>query len=98
LLNELAGDISFGLQYIEKEERLHYLAYYDALTGLPNSALFRDRLSQFVGGAKHGPGVVTLILIDLDHFTHINNTFGRHAGDRLLKSVAERLRGALQEP
>src|SRR5439155_3983225 len=69
-----------------------------ALTGLPNSALFRDRLAGFVSGAKHGRGSVTLVLIDLDHFTHLNNTLGRHAGDMLLKSVAERLRVTLKEP
>ena len=97
LLDELAGDISFGLQYIDKEETLHYLAYYDPLTGLANSALFDDRLSRLLHGAKPDRGLVAVLLIDLDRFTRLNDTLGRHTGDALLRAVAERLRQALGE-
>ena|GEM_PF-369952 len=98
LLNELAGDISFGLQYIEKEEKLDYLAYYDALTDLPNSTLFHDRLTQFLHGAKGNRNAVSVMLIDLDRFTQLNDTLGRHVGDTLLKAVAKRLAKSLREP
>jgi diguanylate cyclase (GGDEF)-like protein/PAS domain S-box-containing protein len=98
LLLELARDIAFALEYIEKEEKLNYLAYYDALTGLPNNTLFHDRLTQFVHAAKRGTGSVAAILINLDRFRHLNDTLGRHAGDTLLKMVAERLGTALREP
>ena len=98
LLNELAADIAFGLQYIEKEERLSYLAYYDALTGLPNSTLFHDRLTQFLQSAKHSNGTIAVILIDLDSFTQLNDTLGRHVGDMLLRTTAARLNDALREP
>jgi diguanylate cyclase (GGDEF)-like protein/PAS domain S-box-containing protein len=98
LLSELAGDVSFAVEYIDKEEKLNYLAYYDALTGLPNVALFRDRLTQFIQGAKRSKGSVAAILINLDRFRHLNDTLGRHAGDTLLKIVGDRLAKAFSEP
>jgi diguanylate cyclase len=98
LLRELAGDIAFGLQYIEKEENLNYLAYYDPLTGLANDVLFHDRLGQFLNSARAAGERVAVILIDLERFTRINSTFGRQVGDALLQLVAERLGHALDEP
>lgn len=98
LLNEVANDISFSLRYIEKEERLSYLAYYDALTGLANATLFDDRLSQFLQSAKQDHTKVGVVLVDLDRFTQLNDTLGRHVGDLLLRDVAARFRDALREP
>ena len=98
LLNELAGDIAFGLQFIEKEERLRYLAYYDVLTDLPNSTLFHDRLTQFLQSAKRRSDTVAAIVVDVDRFTQLNDTLGRHVGDILLREVARRLDQALREP
>jgi diguanylate cyclase (GGDEF)-like protein/PAS domain S-box-containing protein len=98
LLLELAGDIALAMEYIEKEERLNYLAYYDALTGLANNTLFRDRLGQFIHAAKRDEKSVAVLLINLDRFRQFNDTLGRHAGDTLLKMVAERLGEALREP
>ncbi len=94
LLTELAGDISFALDHIEKEERLNYLAYYDVVTGLPNRALFHDRLNQLLLAASENNTTVALLGVDLEQFRVINDTLGRQAGDALLKQVAERLRGA----
>jgi diguanylate cyclase len=98
LLRELAGDIAFGLQYIEKEENLNYLAYYDALTGLANSTLFHDRLIQFLHNARPVRERVAVILIDIERFAQINDSMGRQVGDSLLRMVAERLDHALDEP
>ena len=98
LLNELAGDLSFGLQFIAKEERLRYLACYDVLTGLPNSMLFHDRLTQFLQSSKHDTGMTGVIMLDLDHFSHFNDVMGRHAGDAILTQVAQRLGASLVEP
>ncbi|MBC7502817.1 MAG: GGDEF domain-containing protein [Herminiimonas sp.] len=97
LLNELAGDLSFGLRLIDKEEKLNYLAYYDVLTGLPNKMLFQDRLTQFLQGAHHYDGVVCVVLLDLDHFSQLNDLRGRHAGDAVLMQVADRLRATMDE-
>ncbi len=103
LLTELAGEISFALDHIEKEERLKYLAYYDVLTGLPNRALFSDRLNQLLHAAKKqdkaGRGrKVAVLLLDLERFHAINETIGRAAADTLLKQVAERLSGGRLGP
>ncbi|MFL6624381.1 MAG: EAL domain-containing protein [Sulfurifustis sp.] len=98
LLNELAGDIAFGLQYIEKEERLDYLAYYDALTGLPNGTLFDDRLTLLLNSAHPDREIVGVVVVDLERFTQINDTLGRHVGDILLRTVAERLTAVCPEP
>lgn len=98
LLEELAGDLSFGLQFIDNEERLNYLAYYDTLTGLPNSVLFNDRLTQFLQSATRSKDLAAAIVINLDHFSQLNDALGRHAGDAVLKMVAEHLRAELREP
>jgi GAF domain-containing protein len=64
LLNELAGDISFALDHLEKSEKLNYLAYYDTVTGLANATFFHERLAQYVGTAERGGGKVALIIAD----------------------------------
>ena len=92
LLRDLAGDISFALDYIGKEERLTYVSYYDTLTGLPNRQLFFDRLAQALNRARAEQRELAVIIIDLQRFKHVNDTLGRHAGDQVLKSQAERLR------
>ncbi len=91
LLTEIDDDISFGLDHIEKEERLNYLAYYDDLTGLPNRTLFYDRLNQLLFSADKQKTKVALLLINLERVRDINETLGRHGGDAMLKLVAQRL-------
>lgn len=98
LMDELAGDLSFGLQFIKKEEQLNFLAYYDALTSLPNRALFSDRLAQFLHSSVGVDEHVAAIVINLDHFAHLNDLLGRHAGDALLQMIAQRLLAKLREP
>ena len=91
LLAELAGDISFALDHIEKEQRLDYLAYYDSLTGIANRTLFIERLKQNVHAALQTGSKVALVLADVERLRTINESLGRQAGDALLKQVAERL-------
>jgi diguanylate cyclase (GGDEF)-like protein/PAS domain S-box-containing protein len=97
LLADLAGDVSFALTAMAKEEKLNYLAYYDALTGLPNRGLFHEQVDQFVLTAQQTTGKVALLVLDLQRFGIINNTLGRHAGDAVLKQIALRLRHALDD-
>lgn len=97
LLTELAGDISFALEHIEKQERLDYLSYYDVLTGLPNRTLFHERVNQLVRSARQNRARVAVAVLNLQRFAIINDTLGRNAGDDLLRQVAERLSGALAE-
>ncbi len=95
LLGELAADISFALDHIEKAERLDYLAYYNALTGLPNRALFYDRVNQLLHAKAPDSGrKIAVVLLDLERFHAVNDTFGRGAGDAVLMRVAERLSAA----
>jgi diguanylate cyclase (GGDEF)-like protein len=97
LLSELAGDISYALEYIEKEERLNYLAYYDVLTGLPNRNLLNDRLAQAISHSKRTGRMAAVAFIDLDHFKLINDSMGHNAGDHLLKLISKRLAGCLRD-
>ena len=81
----------------ENEERLHNLAYYDALTELPNRILFNDRLNQAMARADRGKQMVAVMLLDLDRFKIINDTLGHMAGDTLLIDVARRVGGCMRE-
>jgi diguanylate cyclase (GGDEF)-like protein len=89
LLSELAGDIAFAIDHIEKQDRLNYLAYYDPLTGLANRTLFLERVDQSLRGAASGGHKLALFLMDLERFRNINDSLGRPAGDALLKQVAQ---------
>jgi diguanylate cyclase (GGDEF)-like protein len=95
LLVELAGDIGFALQTIEKQEKLDYLSYYDQLTGLPNRTLFHDRVNLALQTQRGSGGIAALLFLDLQRFGIVNDTYGRQTGDSLLKLVAERLASAL---
>jgi diguanylate cyclase (GGDEF)-like protein/PAS domain S-box-containing protein len=91
LLTELAGDIAFAIDHIDKQKQLDYLAYYDALTGLANRALFHERLQQSVVSAHEQGRKLALVLLDIERFKTINDTLGRPAGDALLKELAARM-------
>jgi diguanylate cyclase (GGDEF)-like protein/PAS domain S-box-containing protein len=97
LLVELSDDISFALDHLEKGERLDYLAYYDALTGLPNRNLLHDRLNQTIAGATRRRDEVSIVFMDLDDFKLVNDSLGHTLGDKFLKTIAMRLRPCLRE-
>jgi two-component system CheB/CheR fusion protein len=79
------------------QERIHHLAHFDALTGLPNRFLFRDRLGHAIAQAKRQGRKLALLFIDLDNFKHVNDTYGHPVGDQLLCLVAERLKALTRE-
>ncbi|MFZ5542327.1 MAG: sensor domain-containing protein [Pseudomonadota bacterium] len=97
LLAELAGDISFALDHMHKAERLHYLARFDALTGLANSTLFHERLPRLIEAAQRSGHKLAVLVLDIERFKRINDTLGRHAGDQVLQALAQRLRRDLPE-
>jgi diguanylate cyclase (GGDEF)-like protein/PAS domain S-box-containing protein len=79
------------------EARIHYLAHHDALTGLPNRLLFRDRVEQALNQAQRSKAQVAILFVDLDHFKFINDTLGHYVGDRMLQGVAAALRACLRD-
>ena len=81
-----------GRQAIAKEHQ----SLHDALTGLPNRVLFRDRVQQAVRAAERRHGGAAVMIMDLDHFKEVNDTLGHHHGDVLLQEVAERLKTTLR--
>jgi diguanylate cyclase (GGDEF)-like protein/PAS domain S-box-containing protein len=79
------------------QQALEHQALHDALTGLPNRVLARDRLDQAILLARRQQTRVALLIIDLDHFKEVNDTFGHQAGDQLLRQVGERFTAELRE-
>lgn len=75
----------------EREEASRYVAFHDPLTGLPNRALFNDRLEHGLAQAKRQGWNLAVMFIDLDDFKKINDSYGHDAGDSVLKTIAARL-------
>jgi diguanylate cyclase (GGDEF)-like protein/PAS domain S-box-containing protein len=79
------------------EEQIEYQAYHDALTGLPNRRLFRDRLTVALAHARRMKHPLAVMFLDLDRFKVVNDTLGHSIGDELLKAIAARLQASLRE-
>jgi diguanylate cyclase (GGDEF)-like protein len=79
------------------EEHMQHMAQYDALTHLPNRALFNDRLQLAIAAAQRNKANLALMFIDLDKFKPVNDTYGHGVGDLLLKDVASRIQDCLRE-
>jgi len=95
--NLLIRSLRYSIERKQTEERLSYLAQFDHLTGLANRTLFNERLAQAITWADRNDHLVALLFLDLDHFKAINDTLGHNAGDRLLISVADRLKGCVRK-
>ncbi|MFP3123651.1 EAL domain-containing protein [Ectobacillus funiculus] len=81
----------------KSEEKIHYLAYYDALTGLPNRNFLGEYLREALVCSQGSKHILTVMFLDLDRFKLINDTFGHSFGDVLLQQVSVRLRECLRE-
>lgn len=79
------------------EETIRHMAYHDTLTGLPNRALFNDRLTMAASGALRSGKSVAVMMLDLDKFKEVNDVLGHDIGDLLLKAVAERLENTFRK-
>src|SRR6185312_10839054 len=79
------------------EAQVYQLAHYDALTGLPNRALLRDRLGQAMHDATRRGVKLAVMYLDLDRFKNVNDSLGHETGDKLLKSVSSRLRECMRD-
>jgi diguanylate cyclase (GGDEF)-like protein/PAS domain S-box-containing protein len=97
--NEIIGLLGIYEDITEQkhtEERIHYLANYDLLTGLPNRTQLNDHLKYALSLAKCGNGHLALMFLDLDHFKDVNDTLGHSIGDALLVELGRRLRQVLR--
>jgi diguanylate cyclase (GGDEF)-like protein len=81
----------------QQDDMVRFLAYHDALTGLPNRRLLEDRLKQALYRAERRESSVGLLLIDLDDFKEVNDSAGHRAGDAVLREVAIRLSGCMRK-
>lgn len=90
----VARDIT---ERLASEKLIHFQAYHDLLTGLPNRALFHDRLSNTISNARREDDKLAVLFLDLDRFKVVNDTLGHSVGDELLKQVANRLKSCLRE-
>jgi diguanylate cyclase (GGDEF)-like protein len=89
LLTELAGNVAFAVDHLDRQERLDRLVNYDTLTGLANRRSFLERVAQYMLSAADAGHKMAVFLIDLERFKKLNDSLGRPAGDVLLKQVAE---------
>src|SRR5581483_3490864 len=81
---------------LEKQQHLDHLAHHDQLTGLPNRLYLAAHLPGAIDEARRANSVLAVLFLDLDRFKHINDSRGHETGDRLLKAVAERIRGTVR--
>jgi diguanylate cyclase (GGDEF)-like protein len=89
LLTELAGNVAFAVDHLDRQERLDRLVNYDTLTGLANRRSFIERVAQYMLSAADAGHKMAVFLIDLERFKKLNDSLGRSAGDALLKQVAD---------
>src|SRR3954466_5814797 len=92
----LLRSMQYSIERKRYQVQLEHQANYDALTGLPNRNLLHDRLRQAVY-AQRGARAMAVVFIDLDHFKFVNDSLGHGTGDKLLRGMADRLRGVLRE-
>jgi diguanylate cyclase (GGDEF)-like protein len=92
VLLELTANISFALQYLEKDEAVHFLSYFDSLTGLAKRPLFCQRLAQTLARDTSDDAGCTVLVFDVQKLGAINDSFGRYVGDSLIEKIAARLK------
>jgi diguanylate cyclase (GGDEF)-like protein/PAS domain S-box-containing protein len=93
---DIEGVILDVTERVRLRDELAYLAQHDPLTGLPNRVLLADRASQALARALRHARPMAVLVIDLDRFKHINDTYGHDVGDKLLQAVTERMRARLR--
>jgi diguanylate cyclase (GGDEF)-like protein len=92
----LSRSIRYTLERAHAQEQIAYLAQYDAVTGLPNRVLFKDRLEHALAHAQRKGVRVAVVSMDLDYFKSVNDLLGHEIADRLLCDIAERIKGQIR--
>jgi PAS domain S-box-containing protein/diguanylate cyclase (GGDEF)-like protein len=98
VLLELTANLGFALQYLEKDQAVQFLSYFDGLTGLAKRALFCQRLGRMMSADAVGGRSRMVVVFDVQQLGAINDSFGRYIGDRLLERIAARLKRAYADP
>jgi PAS domain S-box-containing protein/diguanylate cyclase (GGDEF)-like protein len=94
VLQELSANLGYALQYLERDEAVHFLSYFDSLTGLAKRPLFCQRLAQSLTTEESEPRPLQVVVFDVQKLGSINDFFGRYVGDRLIENMAARLKHA----
>jgi predicted signal transduction protein with EAL and GGDEF domain/DNA-binding response OmpR family regulator len=94
---QLAGAVHDVTRRKDAEEQIRQLAYFDALTGLPNRVLFGEQVQKAISQAERRGTQLAVMFVDLDHFKRVNDTLGHGAGDELLRLVSTRLASLVRE-
>jgi len=92
VLLELNANLAFALQYLEKDEAVHFLSYFDSLTGLAKRPLFCQRLAQLLSFDAVDGGSLTVVVFDVQKLGAINDSLGRYVGDQLIEKIAMRIK------
>src|SRR5262249_11553780 len=95
LLKEVAANLSFALQYLEKQDAVRFLSYFDSLTGLAKRSLFCERLGRGLADANRESPHPVVAVFDVEHMSALNDALGRHVGDLLLQCIADRLKARM---
>jgi len=96
-ISQYIGLFSDITDYKQAEEKIHNLAFYDALTNLPNRRLLLDRFNQALAAAERSQQYGAILFLDMDKFKTLNDTLGHQAGDQMLIEVAERLKSSVRK-
>jgi len=96
-INRELRDAEVRRERARAEEKIRHLAYYDALTDLPNRTLFQNRLEQAVANGVRSKGALSVLIMDLDGFKEINDTLGHLMGDAVLRQIGKRLQARLRD-
>jgi PAS domain S-box-containing protein/diguanylate cyclase (GGDEF)-like protein len=97
-LEELAANLGFALQFLAKDEAVHFLSYFDGLTGLAKRLLFCQRLAQSIAADSSEPQPLQVVVFDMQKLSAVNDSFGRYIGDALIENIAARLKQAYTDP
>tara|TARA_B100002051_G_C16742923_1_gene645485 strand:+ start:36 stop:1511 length:1476 start_codon:yes stop_codon:yes gene_type:complete len=97
ILKFISDQIALAIDKVKSVEEMHYLAYYDKMTKLPNRILFNDRAKLAFKNAKRNKDKYAILFLDLDEFKLVNDTMGHNAGDKLLKIIAKKLKNSVRE-
>ncbi len=96
IVRAVANTLTSALARLRDEERLRHEAVHDPLTGLANRVLLRDRLELALARSERGGGTTGVMVVDLDNFKHVNDSYGHPAGDSVLTELSRRMRAAVR--